>query len=62
MIQPLLMTFGMLGVAFGLFGIALARMLLVDGSDRDAAETRHNAQLVLVAGAALLLVSLASVA
>jgi hypothetical protein len=61
MIQPLLMTFGMLGIAFGLFGVALARMLLVDGCERDAAETRHNAALMLATGLALLIFSMASI-
>lgn len=58
MIHSLLMIFGMLGVAFGLFGVALARMLFVDGCEEDAAATRHNAALLLVAGVALLAVSL----
>lgn len=61
MIHSLLMTVGMLGIAFGLFGVALARMLLVDGCDQDAAETRHNACLLLVTGTTLLVVSLAGV-
>lgn len=61
MIQPVLMAFGMLGIAFALFGFALARMLLVDGSDKDAAETTHNASLMLVTGVTLLVFSLASV-
>lgn len=61
MIHSLLMMIGMLGLAFGMFGIALARMLFVDGCERDAAETRHNANLLLVTGTTLLVVSLASV-
>jgi hypothetical protein len=61
MIHSLLMTFGMLGIALGLFGVALARTLLVDGCEHDAAETRHNASLLLVTGVTLLVVSLAQV-
>jgi hypothetical protein len=61
MIQSLLMMVGMLGIAFGLFGVALARMLRVDGCDQDAAETRHNARLLIVTGTTLLVMSLAQV-
>jgi hypothetical protein len=61
MIHSLLMMVGMFGVAFGLFGVALARMLGVDGCEEDAAATRHNAALLLIAGVALLVVSLARV-
>jgi hypothetical protein len=61
MIQPLLLTFGLLGIAFGLFGIALARLLLGDGAERDAYETGHNARLILVTGTTLIIVSLAGI-
>lgn len=61
MIPSLLMVVGMLGIAFGLFGVALARVLLVGGCDQDAAETRHNARLLIATGTTLLVVSLAQV-
>lgn len=59
MILSLLATFGMIGLAAGLFGLYLARLLFVDGCAAGAAETRHNAQLLLVTGGTLLMLALA---
>ena len=61
MTASLLATFGMLGLALGLFGIALAGMLLVGGCAQAADETRHNAGLLLVTGTVLLVVGVAGV-
>lgn len=55
MIGSLVASFGLIGLAAGLFGLYLAR-LLVDGSAEDAAETRHNAQIMLSLGTTLLIV------
>jgi len=56
---PLLAMFGMIGLTAGLFGLYLARMLHVDGLPEDAAETRHNAQLLVISALAMLVVSMA---
>lgn len=61
MIASMLLTFGMLGLTFGLFGLALARLMLVDGSEHDAAETTHNARLMLVTGTTLLIVGMVGI-
>jgi H+/Cl- antiporter ClcA len=58
MIPSLLAPFGIIGIAAGLFGLYLARLLLVDGSDKDAAETRHSARLLLATGGTLLIVAM----
>lgn len=55
----LLAIFGLIGLAAGLFGLYLARLLFVDGCAAGAAETRHNAQLLLVTGGTLLILALA---
>jgi hypothetical protein len=62
MILSLLATFGTLGIAFGLFGLYLARTLLGGGSEEGASDARHNAHLLLITGATLLIVSLARAA
>lgn len=59
MIGSLLIPFAILGVAAGLFGLYLARLLFVDGSTADAAEARHNARLILAASSTMLIVALA---
>lgn len=58
MIALLLAPFGLIGIAAGLFGLYLARLLRVDGSDGDALVTRHNARLMLATGSTLLIVAL----
>lgn len=59
MIPALLAPFGLIGIAAGLFGLYLARLLRVDGSAEDAAETGHNARLLLAASSTLLVVAMA---
>lgn len=59
MIGLLLLPIGMLGVAAGLFGLYLACLLRGDGCAENAAEARHNAQLLLAAGSTMLIVALA---
>ena len=58
MIPSLLAPFGLLGFAAGLFGLYLARLLYVDGCTTDAAETRHNARLLLATGSTLLILAM----
>lgn len=58
MIASLLISFAMIGIAAGLFGFYLARLLLVDGLSADAAETNHNARLLLLVSVLLMAVSL----
>ncbi len=59
MLSSLLMTFGVLGIAFGLFGIMLARSVFIGDCEHERRETNHNAGLLLVTGATLLVVSMA---
>lgn len=59
MLLPLLSSIGMIGLIAGLFGLYLARLLLSDGWGDEADETRHNALLLVISGAASLAVSLA---
>jgi hypothetical protein len=54
MLAPLLVSLAMVGLAAGLFGLYLARLLTVDGCPEDAAETRHHAGLLLSFSAMLL--------
>jgi hypothetical protein len=58
MILSLLAPFGVIGIAAGLFGLYLARLLLVDGSADDAAATGNNARLLLALGSTLLAVAM----
>jgi hypothetical protein len=62
MLYQLLATFGTLGVAFGLFGFVLARTLLGGEGEQAASDARHNATVLLVTGATLLIYSLARAA
>jgi hypothetical protein len=60
MIGSLLAPFGIVGIAAGLFGLYLARLLMADGYSADATEARHNARLLMATGGTLLLVALSS--
>lgn len=62
MLLPMLSSVGMIGLMAGLFGLYLSRLLLGDGCGEEAAETRHNALLLVVSGAASIAVSLAGMA
>jgi hypothetical protein len=55
MLPPLLATFGMVGLIAGLFGLYLARQLVVNGAPEDAAETSHNASLLMATGTTMVL-------
>ncbi len=57
MIAVLLAPLGLVGIAAGLFGLYLARLLMGDGCSADAHETRHSARLLVVTGGTLLLVA-----
>jgi hypothetical protein len=59
MMLSLLATFGAIGIAFGLLGLYLASTLLGGGWEEAAADARHNAHLLLITGATLLIVTMA---
>lgn len=61
MLVYLLQTIGMLGVAAGLFGMYLARLLRGDGWLEAAHETTANAYRLLIVGGAVLAVALTRV-